>query len=119
MEAAPESETLRVGPLEVRPYEYLALADGRRLELTPRELRLLTALARRAERIVSREELYSAVWGRPFRHDDRSVDVYIRKLRRKLAEALPDWTFIHTHRGFGYRLSPEPSHLFHMRATRG
>jgi DNA-binding response OmpR family regulator len=48
------------------------------------------------------------VWGGAMRHDDRSVDVYIHKVRSKLADALPEWRFIHTHFGFGYRFSPEP-----------
>jgi DNA-binding response OmpR family regulator len=75
--------------------------------LSIRELRLLTELARRLDRIVSRDELFLLVWGRAMRPGDRSVDVYIRKLRVKLAVALPDWSFIHTHFGLGYRLSAE------------
>ena len=110
-------EVLQIGPLEIRPAEFLALAEGTPLRLTPHELDLLTALARRAGRIVSREELYDVVWRRERRSDDRSVDVYVRKLRRKLAEAAPEWECIHTHFGFGYRFSPEPSHVFHTSAT--
>ncbi len=72
--------------------------------LSIRELRLLTELARRADRIMSRDELFSLVWGREMRAGDRSVDVYVRKLRVKLEQALPGWSFIHTHFGFGYRL---------------
>jgi len=106
-----------VGLLEVRPDEFLAIADGHRLDLTGRELSLLAALARRPGRIVSRAELYAVVWGRPYRKDDRSVDVYIRKLRAKLEDALPEWRFIHTHFGFGYRFAPEPLQLFHTPAT--
>jgi DNA-binding response OmpR family regulator len=56
---------------------------------------------------VSREELYSAVWAEQYRKSDRSVDVYIARLRHKLDEALPGRAYIHTHFGFGYRLSPE------------
>jgi DNA-binding response OmpR family regulator len=52
------------------------------------------------------------------RADDRSVDVYVHKLRAKLGRALPGWRFIHTHFGFGYRFQPEPSQLFHNSATR-
>jgi DNA-binding response OmpR family regulator len=100
-------------PLDIRPDEYLVLADGRPVLLTVRELALLCALADRSGRIVSRPELYSAVWQRPYRKDDRSVDVYVRKLRQKLETALPGWRFIHTHFGFGYRFSPEPSRLSH------
>jgi DNA-binding response OmpR family regulator len=119
LEAATQEvdEVLRQGGLEIRPGEFVALAHGRPLALTVRELSLLAALARRSGRIVSREELYAVVWGRPFRKEERSVDVYVRKLRAKLEAALPDERFIHTHFGFGYRLSPEPSHAFHKPAT--
>ena len=116
MEAA-NHEVLHIGPLEIRPAEFVALAGGEPLSLTPHELQLLTAMARRAGRIVSREELFAVAWDRARRPADRSVDVYVRKLRRKLAEALPEWDCIHTHFGFGYRFSPEPSHVFHTRAT--
>jgi DNA-binding response OmpR family regulator len=109
MSAAAESqrEVLQVGPLTILPDENLARASGRALMLSIRELRLLTELARRADRIMSREELFSLVWGRELRAGDRSVDVYVRKLRVKLESALPGWCFIHTHFGFGYRLAPE------------
>ena len=103
-----QPEVLRAGELEVRPGEYLALAGGRALALSVRELHLLAALARREGRIVPREELYETVWGGPLRPHDRSVDVYVHKLRAKLAQALPTWRFIHTHFGFGYRFQPEP-----------
>jgi DNA-binding response OmpR family regulator len=107
MEAAVNQEVVRAGDLEIRPAEFLALASGKRLQLTVRELELLTALAERCDRIVSREELYRVVWGEPYRKSDRSVDVYVGKLRQKLEEALPGRQFIHTHFGFGYRFSPE------------
>jgi DNA-binding response OmpR family regulator len=100
-------EELTVGPLEVLPEEHLAVVAGRPLKLSIREIRLLTELARRADRIISRDELYSLVWGRAMRRGDRSVDVYVRKLRVKLEQVTPDWRFIHTHFGFGYRLSAE------------
>jgi DNA-binding response OmpR family regulator len=100
-------EVLVVGPLQIVPDEHLARVRGRALMFSIRELRLLTELARRADRIVAREELYSLVWGHEMRSGDRSVDVYVRKLRVKLAAALPGWGFIHTHFGFGYRLAAE------------
>jgi DNA-binding response OmpR family regulator len=102
-----QREVLRVGPLEILPEEHLARAEGRTLTLSVRELRLLTELARRADRIMDREELFGLVWGRELRPGDRSVDVYVRKLRVKLEDALPGWSFIHTHFGFGYRLAAE------------
>ena len=114
MELTHQPEVLRAGDLEVRPAEHLALAKGRALSLSERELGLLAALVRRQGRIVPREELYATVWRADLRPDDRSVDVYIHKLRAKLARAIPECRFIHTHFGFGYRLAPEPSHPFHM-----
>src|SRR5919201_4859009 len=115
--ATQSEEVIKVGEIEIRPSEYLALAGGRALTLSVRELDLLSALGRREGRIVPREELYQTVWGAPMRASDRSVDVYVHKLRTKLATALPEWRFIHTHFGFGYRFQPEPSHLFHSSGT--
>lgn len=98
-----------MGPLQILPEEHLARAAGRPLMLSIRELRLLTELARRTDRIMGRDELFRLVWGREMRPGDRSVDVYVRKLRVKLRQALPEWSFIHTHFGFGYRLTAESS----------
>ena len=106
MEAAtPEGDELRAGELEVRPDEFLALARGSGSDLTVRELELLTALARAAGPDRHPEtSCTSSVWGEPYRKSDRSVDVYVGKLRQKLEDALPGRRFIHTHFGFGYRL---------------
>ncbi len=101
------AEVLTVGPLEIAPDQHLARVNGRALALSMRELLLLTALARQPDRIVSREDLFGLVWDRPMRSGDRSVDVYVRKLRVKLDNALPGYSFIHTHFGFGYRLAAE------------
>ncbi|MGP0036266.1 MAG: winged helix-turn-helix domain-containing protein [Solirubrobacteraceae bacterium] len=117
--ARPGSEVIEVGPLQILPEEHLARADGRALVLSIRELRLLTELGRRADRIMPREELFRLVWGREMRAGDRSVDVYVRKLRVKLEEALPEWRFIHTHFGFGYRLAAESAQNANERFTTG
>lgn len=124
MEAAIQTQVLRSGSIEIHPDEFLALAGGRPLNLTARELDLLTALVLRQGRIVSREEIYAAVWDEPYRKSDRSVDVYVAKLRQKLEHALPSVRFIHTHFGFGYRLEQEgkplpepPLHRFHIPET--
>jgi DNA-binding response OmpR family regulator len=95
------------GRLEIRPADNAALVDGRPLVLTVRELQLLTELAQNSERVMSREELYSRVWGRSYRKSDRSVDVYVGRLRAKLGRALPGRRFIYTHTGIGYRFSPD------------
>jgi DNA-binding response OmpR family regulator len=95
------------GRLEIRPADHAALVDGRPLVLTVRELQLLTELAHNAERVMTREELYQTVWGRSYKKSDRSVDVYVGRLRAKLSRALPGRRFIHTHTGIGYRFSPQ------------
>jgi DNA-binding response OmpR family regulator len=117
MEAARSEAVIRGGQLEIRPADALVLGAGRPLNLSVREYGVLLALARRAPRIVSREELSTVVWEHPLRAGDRSVDVYVHKLRTKLERALPEWRFIHTHVGFGYRFAAEPSHGFHTDAT--
>ena len=90
MEAARhDDDTLRAGELEVRLSDGLVLAAGRPLAVSLRELRLLVAMLERRDRIVPREELYRLAWGRPLRNGDRSVDVYVHKLRTKLETALP------------------------------
>ena len=108
---------IQVGDLEIRPADGLCLAGGKALTLSVREFQLLVALARRAHGIVSRPDLYQQVWGGQLRDGDRSIDVYVHKLRVKLEDAMPGHAFIHTHFGFGYRFSPEPSHPFHKSAT--
>jgi DNA-binding response OmpR family regulator len=118
MEAAQtQDDVLYAGELEIRPNGGLVLAGGRALTLSVREFGLLVALVRRSGRIVSRSELYTLVWGNELRDGDRSIDVYVHKLRVKLETALPAWAFIHTHVGFGYRFSPEASHVFHNSTT--
>jgi DNA-binding response OmpR family regulator len=117
MEAAQTDDVLFAGELEVRPNDGLVLAAGRALTLSVREFGLLVALVQRTGRIVSRAELYRLVWDSDLRDGDRSIDVYIHKLRAKLEAALPAWAFIHTHVGFGYRFSPEGSHVFHNSTT--
>ena len=107
VEDSHSDEPLRAGDLEVWPERLLARARGSALPLSLRELTLLTALIRRPDRVISREELYREVWGRTLRKHDRSIDVYVRKLRTKLAKALPQTRFIHTHVGLGYRFSVE------------
>jgi DNA-binding response OmpR family regulator len=115
MEAARQhQDTIRVGALEIHPTEGLALAGENALSLSVREFGLLVALARSGGRIVRREDLYRLVWGGALREGDRSIDVYVHKVRVKLEQAVPDARFIHTHVGFGYRFAPEPSRAFHI-----
>lgn len=101
------SETLHAGALEIRLGQGLVLAGGQPLVLSVREFELLVAMTQRLGAVVTREELYRSVWGSELRQGDRSVDVYVSKLRSKLEAAMPDRRFIHTHPGFGYRFQPQ------------
>ena len=101
-------QVLTAGPLEVRLGQRTVLADGRGLVLSVREFHLLAVLAERPEQVVTREAIYHLVWGGEMPDHDRSVDVYVSKLRHKLEATLPHWSFIQTHIGFGYCFSPKP-----------
>ena len=98
---------VEIANLEIRPDEFAVIADGRRVSLTVREFQTFFVLAEQQDHVVSRPEIYDRVWGGQMVYRDRSVDVFVRKVRRKLAEAAPGWTYIHTHFGIGYRFSPE------------
>jgi DNA-binding response OmpR family regulator len=99
----PAVETITIDGLEITPRAGLVRAGGRVLTLSVREFQLLVAMVEHAGGIVAREQLCLAVWGRELRTGDRSVDVYVSKLRAKLEQAAPDRRYIHTHPGFGYR----------------
>jgi DNA-binding response OmpR family regulator len=104
----PELEAaVQVGEITVRPDLYQAYAGELSLELTAREFEILHLLAQ-SDRVLRREEIYERVWGYAMAHGDRSVDVFVRKLRQKLRSASPRWSYIHTHFGVGYRFAPEP-----------
>ncbi len=97
-----------IGELEIRPEEYQVLVGDERVGLTVREFQTFLVLAERPDRVLPREQIYELVWKAPMTHRDRSVDVFVRKVRQKLAHASPEWNYIHTHFGIGYRLSPQP-----------
>ena len=101
-----EDGDLRVGEITVRPDLYQAYAREVSLELTAREFEILYLLTQ-SDRVLRREEIYERVWGYAMAHGDRSVDVFVRKLRQKLRIASPEWNYIHTHFGVGYRFAPE------------
>ncbi len=103
-----EASALVYGNLEIRTDEIQALVDGHRLGLTVREFQVLSVLVQREDRVVRRGDIYGLVWGGEMKHRDRSVDVFVRKVRNKLAHAAPDWAYIHTHFGVGYRFAAMP-----------
>jgi DNA-binding response OmpR family regulator len=105
----PEREpVLAYGNLEIRPEEIQVLAGGERVGLTVREFQVFLVLAEHEDRVVRRSEIYSRVWGGEMKRRDRSVDVFVRKVRNKLARVCPDWVYIHTHFGVGYRFAAMP-----------
>jgi DNA-binding response OmpR family regulator len=102
-----EAGPLVAGELEIRGDQFQAFVRGRSVELTRREYELIELLAQAQGKVLQREEIYQAVWGYAMAHGDRSVDVFVRKVRQKLETASPDWSYIHTHFGVGYRFQPE------------
>ena len=96
-----EIEELRIDPREVQAY-----VGGVNAELTPTEFRLLYALALDRGRVTTRDELLQKIWGRRETHRDRTVDVFVRRLRDKIDRIAPQHTFIQTRYGVGYKLEP-------------
>jgi DNA-binding response OmpR family regulator len=104
---APEErrlERLELEELVIDPANFDAYVDGRRAGLTPTEFKLLHALALEQGRVVTRDELMQRIWGRRQRYRDRTVDVFVRKLRDKIDRQAPRHDFIHTRHGVGYKL---------------
>jgi DNA-binding response OmpR family regulator len=101
--AADATSALDAGQLRIRPDQYQAFVGERSLNLTRREFEMLRLLATNAGQVLEREPIYQHVWGYAMARGDRSVDVFVRKLRAKLDRGSPDWRYIHTHFGVGYR----------------
>jgi DNA-binding response OmpR family regulator len=97
-----------VGELELHGDQFQGYVAGESLELTRREFELIELLAQAAGQVLERGEIYQRVWGYEMAHGDRSVDVFVRKLRAKLQKVSPTWRYIHTHFGIGYRFAAEP-----------
>jgi DNA-binding response OmpR family regulator len=108
-EARSADGPIAAGEIEIRADRFQAFARGRSIDLTRREFELIELLAGAEGRVLEREEIYQRVWGYAMARGDRSVDVFVRKLRQKLEKASPGWRYIHTHFGVGYRFSAEPA----------
>jgi DNA-binding response OmpR family regulator len=104
-----EAEPTTAGELEIRADRFQAFAGGSSVDLTRREFELLDLLSDAEGRVLEREDIYRRVWGYEMARGDRSVDVFVRKLRHKLEKASPGWRYIHTHFGVGYRFAAEPA----------
>jgi DNA-binding response OmpR family regulator len=94
------------GELEIDLSRFQAYVGEQSLDFTRREFEVLRLLAGAVGKVLTREEIYEQVWGYRMAHGDRSVDVFVRKVRQKLEKASPTWTYIHTHFGLGYRFEP-------------
>jgi two-component system alkaline phosphatase synthesis response regulator PhoP len=105
-EAPRRGEPIDVEELRLDPGNVQAYVDGESAELTPTEFRLLYALAMERGRVMTRDELLQKVWGRRATHRDRTVDVFVRKLREKVDHRAARHTFIQTRYGVGYKLDP-------------
>jgi DNA-binding response OmpR family regulator len=100
-------EPVTIGEVEIRPDQYQAFVRGHSLRLTRREYQLIELLSRAGGEVLAREEIYECLWGAAMIRNDRSVDVFVHKLRRKLEHASPRWRYVHTDFGIGYRLAGE------------
>jgi DNA-binding response OmpR family regulator len=96
------------GELTIRPDRFDAYAGEVSAGLSRKEFDLLRQLALAEGRVLEREDIYQRVWGYTMVRGDRSVDVFVRKLRQKLEQISPRWRYVHTHFGVGYRFAPEP-----------
>jgi DNA-binding response OmpR family regulator len=100
-------EPVTVGEVEIRRDQYQAFVAGSSLKLTRREFQLIELLACSGTEVMERELIYESLWGCEMARNDRSVDVFVHKLRRKLKRASPQWDYVHTHFRLGYRFAAE------------
>jgi DNA-binding response OmpR family regulator len=105
---APRGDPIEIEELRIDPREVQAYVDGESAELTPTEFRLLYQLALERGRVSTRDELLQKLWGRRESHRDRTVDVFVRRLRDKVDRRASAHTFIQTRYGVGYKLDPIP-----------
>jgi DNA-binding response OmpR family regulator len=103
-----QTKPMTAGEVEIRSDRFQAFVGSQSIDLTRREFELIELLAGADGRVLEREDIYSSLWGYAMVRGDRSVDVFVRKLRQKLEKASPKWRYIHTHFGIGYRFAAEP-----------
>jgi DNA-binding response OmpR family regulator len=108
MEPTRDLTPISAGEVEIRSDQYQAFVGGQGIDLTRREFELIELLAGSDGRVLEREFIYQRLWGYSMVRGDRSVDVFVRKVRQKLERASPGWRYIHTHFGIGYRFAAEP-----------
>jgi DNA-binding response OmpR family regulator len=108
LESPQDSLPILAGEVEIHRDQYQAFVNGTSIDLTRREFELIELLAGSGGRVLEREFIYQRLWGYSMVRGDRSVDVFVRKLRQKLERVSPTWRYIHTHFGIGYRFAAEP-----------
>ncbi len=102
-------DLIEAGELRIDPREVQAYVNGESADLTPTEFRLLYALALEQGRVITRDELLQRLWGRRETHRDRTVDVFVKKLREKLDRPGAGHTYIQTRYGVGYKFELVPT----------
>lgn len=100
------AEPLVVGGLWIDPAGRTACLDGEPLALSPKEFDLLTHLAEHAGEVVTKRALAAEVWGQPYGGSDKTIDVHVHWLRRKLGESAEEPRYLHRIRGVGVKLAP-------------
>jgi DNA-binding response OmpR family regulator len=113
-----DAPPILAGELEIRRAQHQAFVDGNSLGLTRREFQLLELLASHDRRVLEREFIYESLWGYSMVRGDRSVDVFVRKVRHKLELASPRWSYVHTHFGIGYRFAAVSLELAELETVR-
>lgn len=103
-EAAGGDTSMTVGGLVIDPRTRIATIDGAAIDLSPKEFDLLAYLAARPGEVVTKRELLTEVWQLPYGGTDKTVDVHLSWLRRKLGESASDPKYLHTVRGVGVKL---------------
>ena len=102
-----QSTDVFISPLKLDPHSFRVLAEGHEVELTTVEFQLFQALYQQPGRIFSRSKLMDLIYQDQRIVSDRTIDSHIKKLRKKLADVVPDQELIHSVYGAGYRYDPQ------------
>jgi DNA-binding response OmpR family regulator len=113
---ATRGEPIEIEELRIDPGSVQAFVNGESVDLTPTEFRLLYALALDQGRVLTRDELLQKIWGRRLTRRDRTVDVFVRKLREKIDVHSSRHSFVHTRYGVGYKLEAQPKATAELQA---
>ncbi|MEU6707901.1 response regulator transcription factor [Streptomyces sp. NPDC091376] len=100
-----EDTVYEVGGLKIDPQAHVVTHDGALLEMRPKEFSLLSYLAKHAGRVVSKDELLSALWDDAFGASEKTIDVHLSWLRRRLGETAAEPRYLHSVRGVGVKLA--------------